>query len=219
MIQSLEGKNMIKTNKRVLKLHSEKDVLTLLKEKSQGKKNALKFITLSIGIVNQDEINWAVDFAIRSINNFLERAITKKSIENSFNVGNRKPPSKFYKKRAFDSFSGKQVKDFIRGGVYKIELTQNLKDRKKYNLHLHVLCEAGFLPQSFISYIWHNVLSKPFQGKNILSRGIVDIQSVGDTESDIINTYDYLIKPVPEIRNGNFKNTRLLSKFGTWYNR
>jgi len=206
---------------------SNKPIFNFLKErKIIEKENSLKLITVTVGNVQYSDLERALDFSVRSFNNLLERKFTKKAIKKSIRVlksnksslSSSNLYSKYGTEKSLWLFYGKSVNEVITGGFYKIETTPSLKEIGLHNLHIHILCESGFIPQPLLSVIWQDVLSKPFKGKYISSEGICDVRNVGNTEEDVIKIIAYLDKPNSVINNESFKNVRLLSKFGTWYN-
>jgi len=214
------GENIMKIKKKnMINRLSENSLIEFLKEKGIMDDNfSLKFLTLSIGYVESQKLDWGLELAIRSVNNFLDRYFTKKSIRHSLSVKSDNRRSEYLKKSLLQSLHGKRVNDIISGGIYKVEFEDNPEYPRMFNLHVHILCQSDYIPQSLISFLWRDVLSKPFQGREISSKGIVDIRDIKNTEQDIRNRFRYLVKPVPAVRNERFKYSRLLSRFGTWYN-
>ena len=208
--------NMTRKNVREYTGISEDSFFNFLQENNS--RNSLKLITLSIGNVSHKDLDFTLEFAIRSVTNFLDRVITKKSVRKASSAKVANSKSSFITRRTLSKLSGKSLKELIQGGIYKVEFATCLGDFGKYNAHVHILCEAEYIPQTLLSSIWLDVLSKPFKGVKFSADGIVDIRSVRNSEASIRKTFRYMVKPIPVMRNKKHQYSRLLSKFGTWYN-
>jgi len=182
--------------------------------------HSLKFITLSVDDFPIEDLEWAHDLSNRSFNNLLDRKFTKKAIRQSLRVL-RKSPLDIYKQKKgwIWSLYGKAVKDVITGGWRKTELEPDAKNYNVYNLHIHVLCECQYIPQSLLSVLWKSVVTKDWRGRRCYSEGIVHVQDVGNSDEDITKVINYMAKPIPIARTERFRNLRLYTTFGSWYNR
>jgi len=203
--------------KELLNINSHKpskDVLDLINLKNLIQQtHSLKLLTLSIGNIDYKDIQWGQEYAIRCFNNLLDRRFLTKHIKASI---------KIQKSKSLWFYKNKQVKDIIRGGWRKVEFKLDLKnlDLKnigKVNVHIHAICESDYIPQILLSEVWRNVLSKPFNNKYVYSSGIIDIREIGNTPDDINTLIDYIAKPDNLLRKKKYANTRLYSKFGSWY--
>ncbi len=210
---------MQNTSGKVINRISENSIFNFIHQRLSSNNNlSLKFITLSIGYVDSNNLEWGIAYAIRSFHNFLDRQVTKKSIRHSLSVKSVNQYHEYRKNDVLQSLHGKKINELLAGGIYKIEYARNPKNPNVYNLHLHILTESNeFIPNSLISFLWKDVLSKPFQGLYVKSEGIANIQNVTTTENDIRKTFRYLVKNVPVLKDERFKTLRIMSKFGNWY--
>ena len=182
--------------------------------------HSLKFITLSVGDFPIEDLEWALELSNRSFNNLLDRKFTKKAIRQSLRVLRKSPPDIYRQMKGWIwSLHGKAVKDVITGGWRKTELEPDAKDYNVYNLHIHLLCECQFIPQPILSVLWESVVTKDWQGRRCHSEGIVHVQDVGNSEEDIPKVLNYMAKSISIARSDRFKNLRLYTTFGRWYNR
>jgi hypothetical protein len=189
-----------------------REVMSLIDERGlKRRENALKFITLSLGVVSDENLAEAVESAIRCFNNLLDRRFIKKTIRTA-----SKGLPRSIRKTSW-GFYGRRVKDVIPGGWRKIETKPAHTGPSQYNVHIHVLCESEFIPQPLISTVWEDVVSKASGGHSFSSAGIVDIRAVGDTEQDRSNVISYMSKPEYLSKDSRFSHLRLYSRFGSWY--
>lgn len=184
--------------------------------------NTLKFITLSVGEFDEEDLDWALEFTNRCFNNFFERKFIKKSIRQAIRI-EKSINSQIYSKIGINKslwrYYDKKVKDIIPGGWRKIEIDPILGKPGKFNVHIHIFCENSFIPHSLLSEVWKDVLSKEFKGKKVNPPGIVHVKNVQNTDLDIAKLTNYMAKPVEYLRTERFKNVRLFATFGTWYSK
>ena len=182
--------------------------------------HSLKFITLSVDDFPIEDLDWALELSNRSFNNLLDRKFTKKAIRQSLRVLRKSPPDIYRQMKGWIwSLHGKAVKDVITGGWRKTELERDARNNSIYNLHIHLLCECKFIPQPILSVLWKSVVTKDWQGRRCHSEGIVHVQDVGNSEEDFTKVINYMAKPIPIARTDRFRNLRLYTTFGGWYNR
>jgi hypothetical protein len=109
-------------------------------------------------------------------------------------------------------------KDRIRGGLAVIECKHE-SDSAGWNLHLHILVDASFIPQSHLSSIWKKITGHSY---------IVDVRQEHNAKSSFSHLIKYFLKS-PIIRGSNeqglkdsynqsFFRCRNIIAFGTLYN-
>jgi len=183
--------------------------------------HTLKLITLSEDNFALEELEWAIDVAVRSFNNLLERQFTKTAIRESLRTLKKSSSPQSYNKKIKGwlwSCHGRLVKDLIPGGWRKTEVEPSSVNYDLYNVHVHVLCECKYIPQPLLSMLWKSAVTKEWQGRRCDAQGIVHVQDVGNTDEDIKRVVNYIAKPIHILRTERFKNLRLYSTFGGWYN-
>lgn len=107
--------------------------------------------------------------------------------------------------------------DNVNGGAAFLEVKYNDKS-KRWHPHLHILCDAKYIPQSDLQEAWHSITKDSY---------IVDIRRVRDQQ--VVNSYvtKYATKPLnatllkdPGILQDTIvalKGRRLCLCFGSWY--
>jgi hypothetical protein len=110
-------------------------------------------------------------------------------------------------------------KNQVRGGLAVVE-TKHVNDRVGWNLHIHILVDADFIPQKQLSKVWLGITGNAF---------IVDIRNTGNRpKSSIYHLLKYFLK-TPVIRgadesqlkidfNNAFRGSRNVITFGSLYN-
>jgi hypothetical protein len=106
--------------------------------------------------------------------------------------------------------------ELVRGGFYGVDVKQKGPD--EYNVHLHVLADAAYIPQAALSSVWEDVTG---------DAPVVDVRRIygrdGDTiESAVAETVAYACKP-PEFEDpedaaafaSDTKGERMVQPFGT----
>ncbi len=106
--------------------------------------------------------------------------------------------------------------ELVRGGFYGVDVKQKAAD--EYNVHLHVLADAAYIPQAALSSAWEDVTG---------DAPVVDVRRIygrdGETiESAVAETVAYAVKP-PEFDEpedaaafaSDTKGERMVQPFGT----
>jgi hypothetical protein len=106
--------------------------------------------------------------------------------------------------------------ELVRGGFYGVDIKQKGPD--EYNVHLHVLADAAYIPQAALSAVWEDVTG---------DAPVVDVRRIygrdGETiESAVAETVAYACKP-PEFEEpedaaafaAETKGERMVQPFGT----
>jgi hypothetical protein len=126
--------------------------------------------------------------------------------------GERKLAKRWEMKR--NQGRGIPVKEIIRSGFYGIDIKQG--DDGTLNVHLHILADVPYLPQSVLSTLWDEIVDAP----------VVDIRRVkqqgdSDEESALLETIGYAAK-APEYESVEdevayyqaLKGSKLIQPFG-----
>lgn len=98
----------------------------------------------------------------------------------------------------------------LKGGFYTIEAVNK---GRGWNIHIHVLYEGLFIPQSRLKRDWFKLTRDSL---------VVDIRKVWSPVGSLKYILKYLSKP-PKVKgfedeyNDAFRGTRFVSSFGTWY--
>jgi hypothetical protein len=106
--------------------------------------------------------------------------------------------------------------ELVRGGFYGVDVKQ--KGPEEYNVHLHVLADAAYIPQAALSSVWEDITG---------DAPVVDVRRIysrdGDSiESAVAETVAYACKP-PEFEEpedaaafaAETKGQRMIQPFGT----
>lgn len=114
---------------------------------------------------------------------------------------------RYYWKRLY---SLKAIKSRIKGGLYVIEITNK---GKGWHIHLHLIVEGDYIPQSYLSNQWHRITGD--------SR-IVYISSVKNHFNCFRYISGYLLKsPIVgdsgQILSMVLSSVRIINSFGSWY--
>lgn len=110
---------------------------------------------------------------------------------------------------------GIPMDELLKGGLYAVDVKQ--KGPEEYNVHLHVLADAHFIPQAALSSVWEDVTGA----------AVVDVRRIYDRgaeslKSAIMETVAYATKPA-EFENvedeaeyvAEMKGSRLVQPFGS----
>jgi hypothetical protein len=105
--------------------------------------------------------------------------------------------------------------DLVRGGFYGVDVKQ--KGPEEYNVHLHVLADAAFIPQAALSAVWEDITG---------DAPVVDVRRIYDRDTDsvesaVAETVAYACKP-PEFEEpedaaafaSDTKGERMIQPFG-----
>lgn len=112
---------------------------------------------------------------------------------------------------------GIPMDELLKGGLYAIDVKQ--KGPEEFNVHLHVLADAHFVPQAALSSVWEDVSGA----------AVVDVRRIydrgsGSLKSAIMETVAYATKPA-EFESvdqeaeyvSEMKGSRLVQPFGSLY--
>jgi hypothetical protein len=112
---------------------------------------------------------------------------------------------------------GRQIpwKELVDGGFYGVDVKQKGPD--EFNVHLHVLADAAYIPQAALSSVWEDLTGAPVVDvRRIYDRG------AGSLEAAVMETVAYAVK-APEFEEietaADFavamKGKRLVQPFGS----
>ena len=107
------------------------------------------------------------------------------------------------------------LEELLRGGVYGVDVKEKAPD--EFNVHLHVLADASYVPQAALSAVWEDVSGAP----------VVDVRRIynrgeGSLEEAVAETVAYSVK-APELEELEtavefavaMKGKRLVQSFGS----
>jgi hypothetical protein len=106
-------------------------------------------------------------------------------------------------------------KELVSGGFYGVDVKQKGPD--EFNVHLHVLADAAYIPQAVLSSVWEDLTGAP----------VVDVRRIydrgsGSLEAAVVETIAYSVK-APEFEEvedaaefaASMKGKRLVQPFGS----
>lgn len=102
------------------------------------------------------------------------------------------------------------VSSKIKGGMYGIEITNK---GKGWHVHMHVICEGGYIPQQELSREWCRITGGSY---------VVDIRIINSGEDALRYMLKYLLKKPcvdgkDDVYNAYMVGVRMFSFFGSWY--
>lgn len=109
---------------------------------------------------------------------------------------------------------GIPFEEIVRSGLYGVDLKQ--KDDGRFNVHMHVIADAPYIPQVALSSVWDDLTGAP-----VVDVRRIDERGEAESESALVEAMGYAAK-APEFANAEaesqyltaLKGSKLIQPFG-----
>lgn len=122
--------------------------------------------------------------------------------------------AKYWEVKYVNQGRGIPFEEIVRSGLYGVDLKQ--KDDGRFNVHMHVIADAPYIPQAALSSMWDDLVGAP-----VVDVRRIDGRDGSDTESALVEAVGYAAK-APEFTNAEaevqyltaLKGSKLTQPFG-----